>query len=309
MEFQPRSIALPSGPMLAPVEFKTFGRSMNTIFEATMPTRAPAIRTSSASHSGSTRVSLFSVPMNAHSGSRSASRTPAFVPRAKWRFSGSGTRVTSGNSSRTMSREPSVLALSTTTTRYVAYVWCRTDWRHCRMESRPFQFRMTTWQMPAMPPRYAPGRLEGDVDQRRADVSSGTISFFASDGIPGRGDSRGRIDGPSETKVVNAAVVDNGGVHVMEAAVCPLCGASGRVRYGELRDRSWGGARHVVVPGVCRMQSPLVGSVPHCRGDRAAVCVVLHARRGARVSPRRRRLLAQVPEGRVRGLRLPGTRA
>src|SRR3989441_634128 len=240
MEFQPRSIALPSGPMLTPVEFKTFGRSMNTIFEATMPTRAPAIRTSSASHSGSTRVSLFSVPMNAHSGSRSASRTPAFVPRAKWRFSGSGTRVTSGNSSRTMSREPSVLALSTTTTGYVGYVWCRTDWRLCRMESRPFQFRMTTWQMAAMPPRYAPGRLEGDVDQRHADVSSGTISFFASDGIPGRGDGRGRIDGPSETNLVNAAVVDNGGVHVVEAAMCPLCGASGRVRYGQLRDRSWG---------------------------------------------------------------------
>ena len=39
---------------------------------------------------------------------------------------------------------------------------------------------------------------------------------------------------------MNAAVVDNGGVHVVEAAVCPLCGASGRVRYGQLRDRSWG---------------------------------------------------------------------
>src|SRR6059036_4261642 len=164
--------------MLTPVEFKMFGRSMNTIFEATMPTRAPAIRTSSASHSGSTRVSLFNVPMNAHSGSRSASRSPAFVPRAKWRFSGRGTRVTFGNSSRTTSREPSVLALSTTTTRYEPYVWCRTDSRHGRMESRPFQFRTTTWQRPAMPPRYAPGRLEGDVDRAGPVVSRCTISFL-----------------------------------------------------------------------------------------------------------------------------------
>jgi len=39
---------------------------------------------------------------------------------------------------------------------------------------------------------------------------------------------------------VNAAVLDNGGVHVVEAAACPLCGASGRVRYGQLRDRTWG---------------------------------------------------------------------
>src|SRR5438093_674807 len=63
--------------------------------------------------------------------------------------------------------------------------------------------------------------------------------FFASGGISGRGDGRGRIDGPSETKVVNSPVLDNGGVHVVEAALCPLCGASGRVRYSQLRDRSW----------------------------------------------------------------------
>src|SRR2546429_9975253 len=63
--------------------------------------------------------------------------------------------------------------------------------------------------------------------------------FFASGGISGRGDGRGRIDGPSETKVVNSPVLDNVGVHVVDAALCPLCGASGRVRYSQLRDRSW----------------------------------------------------------------------
>ena len=63
--------------------------------------------------------------------------------------------------------------------------------------------------------------------------------FFASGGIPGRGDGRSRINGPSETKVVNSSVVDNGGIRVVEAAACPLCGASGRVRYSQLRDRSW----------------------------------------------------------------------
>ena len=38
---------------------------------------------------------------------------------------------------------------------------------------------------------------------------------------------------------MNSPVVDNGGVHVVETALCPLCGASGRVRYSQLRDRSW----------------------------------------------------------------------
>src|SRR2546425_1262531 len=144
-------MALPSGPMHTPVEFRTSGRSKNPFSGATWPTGGPAIGTSSASHSGSTRVSLFSVAMNPHSGSRSASRSPAFVPRAKWRFSGRGTKMTSGNSSRTTSREPSVLALSTTTTRYEGYVWCRTDWRHGRIESRPFQYsqlRDRSWSAP-----------------------------------------------------------------------------------------------------------------------------------------------------------------
>src|SRR3989442_738635 len=125
-------MALPSGPMHTPVEFKTFGRSKNTIFDATMPTRGPAI-----------------------------------------------------------------------------------------------------------PQRYAPRRLEGDVDPRRANRLLMHDIFFASGGIPGRGDGRSRINGPSETKVVNSPVVDNGGVRVVEAAACPLCGASGRVRYSQLRDRSW----------------------------------------------------------------------
>src|SRR2546425_12709749 len=90
--------------------------------------------------------------------------------------------------------------------------------------------------------------------------------FFASDGIPGRGDGRGRIDRPSETKVVNAAVVDNGGVHVMEAAVCPLCGASGRVRYGELRDRAWGAPGTWSFRGRCACRHLWLDSGPLCGG-------------------------------------------
>ena len=77
------------------------------------------------------------------------------------------------------------------------------------------------------------------MDPRRANRLLMHDIFFASGGIPGRGDGRSRINGPSETKVVNSPVVDNGGVRVVEAAACPLCGASGRVRYSQLRDRSW----------------------------------------------------------------------
>jgi 2-polyprenyl-3-methyl-5-hydroxy-6-metoxy-1,4-benzoquinol methylase len=39
--------------------------------------------------------------------------------------------------------------------------------------------------------------------------------------------------------VVSSTVRDNDGIRVQEAASCPLCGGSGRIRYDRLRDRSW----------------------------------------------------------------------
>ena len=95
-------------------------------------------------NAGSTVVSLLSSIICSAPFPR-ANRMPALFPPAKRRFEPVSSRMTPGCSRRIASCEPSTDPLSTTRMHTEGCAASRSDARHSRVSSLPFQFRTMTY--------------------------------------------------------------------------------------------------------------------------------------------------------------------